>query len=599
MRVYVTHRLNMLIALLAVSLLLGSAVPCGGSESVPDGANEALTREAKTFVELFLEGSSGQLHGRMTARMQSGFPPDMAEQIRQDLIDRMGGVESIGEAWMEDVVEDYRRFRVPTEFEKDTIDFRVVFDAEGKVAGFFHVPHVPAPAERAADELLQSEPRPEFEGHWEGSIEIPGASLGVLVDLLHKEGHWIGTIDIPAQSAKGLRLSGIQLTEMEVEFVIDGVAGEPTFVGALADGKITGTFTQRGQIFPFHLGRETIVTLTRPQEPNPPYPYREEEVTFGGGEITLAGTLTLPAGDGPCPAVLLISGSGPQNRDEEVFGHKPFLVLSDHLTRAGIAVLRVDDRGVGDSTGDSGHATSEDFAEDALAGVEFMLARPEIDPERIGLIGHSEGGLIAPMVASRSKAVSFLVLLAGPGVPGDEILIRQMELISRAAGMEEERVAGVISAQRKLLDLVKGEPVQEEVEAQIRKLVQAQTGTDSTAEEIQEQAAAQARMVMTPWFRFFLGHDPRQLLERTQVPVLAICGELDLQVDPKQNLPAIREALRRGGNPDYTVIELPGLNHLFQEAETGSPTEYYSIEETVNPAALDAISDWLLERFAN
>jgi pimeloyl-ACP methyl ester carboxylesterase len=589
----------MLIALLAVSLLLGVAIPCRGSESVPEGTNEALTREAKAFVELFLEGSTGQLQGRMTARMQSGFPPDMAEQIRQDLIARMGGVDSIGEAWMEDVVEDYRRFRVPTEFEKDTIDFRVVFDAEGKVAGFFHVPHMPTPAERAADELLQSEPRPEFEGHWEGTIEIPGASLGVLVDLFHKEGYWIGTIDIPAQSAKGLRLSGILLTEMEVEFVIDGVPGEPTFSGALADGKITGTFTQRGQSFPFHLGRETILTTARPQEPNPPYPYREEEVSFGGGEITLAGILTLPAGDGPYPAALLISGSGPQNRDEEVFGHKPFLVLSDHLTRVGIAVLRVDDRGVGESTGDFDNATSEDFAEDALAGVEFLLARPQIDPQRIGLIGHSEGGVIAPMVASRSKAVSFLVLLAGPGVPGDEILIRQMELISRAVGMEEERVARVISAQRKLLDLVKGEAVQEEVEAQIRKLVQAQTGTDSTAEEIQEQAAAQARMVMTPWFRFFLGHDPRQLLERTRVPVLAICGELDLQVDPKQNLPAIREALRRGGNPDYTVTELPGLNHLFQEAETGSPTEYYLIEETVDPAALDAISNWLLERFAN
>jgi pimeloyl-ACP methyl ester carboxylesterase len=589
----------MLIALLAVSLLLGGAVPCGGSESVPDGANEVLTREAKAFVELFLEGSTGQLHGRMTARMQSGFPPDMAEKIRQDLIDRMGGVDSIGEAWMEDIVEDYRRFRVPTEFEKGTIDFRVVFDAEGKVAGFFHVPHVPAPAERAADELLQSEPRPEFEGHWEGSIEIPGLPLGILVDLFHKEGHWIGTIAIPAQSAKGLPLSGIRLTGMEVEFVIDGVPGEPTFMGALADGKITGTFTQHGQSFPFHLGRETIVTPARPQEPSPPYPYREEEVTFGGGEIILAGTLTLPPGEGPYPAVLLISGSGPQNRDEEVFGHKPFLVLSDHLTRAGIAVLRVDDRGVGESTGDSDHATSEDFAEDALAGVEFMLARPGIDPERIGLIGHSEGGLIAPMVASRSKAVSFLVLLAAPGVPGDEVLIRQMELISRAEGMEEERVARAISAQRKLLDLVKGEAVQEEVEAQIRKLVRAQTGADSTADEIQEQAAAQARMAMTPWFRFFLGHDPRQLLERIQVPVLAMGGELDLQVDPKQNLPAIREALRRGGNPDYTVLELPGLNHLFQEAETGSPTEYYSIEETVNPAALDAISNWIIERFAN
>lgn len=599
MRLNVNHRLSALVAFLAVSAIFGRALPCEGSGPAADSADQALTRDARAFVEMWLEGSSAKLRGTMTPEMQSGFPPEVAEQVRRDLRDRLGEVKSIGEAWMEDVVEDYRRFRVPTEFERDTIDFRVVYDAGGKVAGFFHLPHVPSPAGGVAGESQPSESRPEFEGHWEGSIDISGVPLGILVDLVHEEGRWVGTLDIPAQSAKGLSLSGIMVKETEVEFAIDGIPGEPTFDGALADGEISGTFTQRGQSFPFHLGREAVEAPARPQEPSPPYPYREEDVTFPDGEIRLAGTLTLPVGNGPHPAVLLISGSGPQNRDEEVFGHRPFLVLSDHLTRLGIAVLRVDDRGVGESTGDSHQATSEDFADDALAGVEFLLSRPEIDPERIGLIGHSEGGVIAPMVASRSGAVSFIVLMAGPGVPGDEILIRQTELIFRVEGMDEERLDTVIRAERKVLDLVKREAPEEEVEAQVRKLVQAQTGKDSTADEIQEQAAAQAQMVTTPWFRFFLGYDPRPALEKVAVPVLAICGQLDLQVDPEQNLPEIREALRRGANPDYTAVELPGLNHLFQEAETGSPNEYYSIEETVSPAALDTISDWIIERFGN
>jgi pimeloyl-ACP methyl ester carboxylesterase len=297
--------------------------------------------------------------------------------------------------------------------------------------------------------------------------------------------------------------------------------------------------------------------------------------------------------------VLLISGSGPENRDEEVFGHKPFLVLADYLTRAGIAVLRVDDRGVGESTGDSRTATSEDFAYDALAGVDFLTRQPEIDPERIGLIGHSEGGLIAPMVASHSKNVSFIVLLAGTGVPGDQILSRQMELISRASGMDDEQLSRVISAQRQVLDLVKAGATEEEVESKVRRLLEAQMGKELTAEQLDQAAEAQALVVISPWFRFFIRYDPRPLLEEARIPVLALGGELDLQVDPSQNLPAIREALSKAGNPDFTVLELPALNHLFQTAESGSPNEYYSIEETFSPVALKTISDWILKRFGN
>jgi pimeloyl-ACP methyl ester carboxylesterase len=453
--------------------------------------------------------------------------------------------------------------------------------------------------EVSRQQVVRGEPRPEFEGHWEGAIEIPSMSLGVLVDLHNQEGVWTATIDIPAQGAAGIGLAGIRLSGMDIEFVIDGVPGEPTFTGTLEDGRIEGTFTQHGQGFPFYLGRETVKGPERPQEPKPPYPYREEEVSYAQGEIVLAGTLALPAGDGPHPAVLLISGSGPQNRDEEVFGHRPFRVLSDHLARRGIAVLRVDDRGVGESTGDSRQATSEDFADDAAAGVEFLRGRPEIDPGRIGLIGHSEGGVIAPMVASRSDGVSFMVLLAGTGVPGDEILIRQMELISRASGMEVEQLKQVKLAQREVLDLVKAEATEAELETVVRKLLKAQMGSDLTPEQLDEATRAQVSTATGPWFRFFLRHDPRPILEEALIPVLALGGELDLQVDPDQNLPEIRDALRRAGNPDYTVLNLPGLNHLFQTAGTGSPEEYYSIEETFSPAALDTISEWILQRFAD
>ncbi len=453
-------------------------------------------------------------------------------------------------------------------------------------------------AGHAGDEAVRSEPEPEIEGHWEGSIELPGAKLGVRVDLTLDGETWSGTIDIPAQGASGLPLSGIRVTGSEVVFAIAGVPGEPTFKGELAEGAISGTFTQGGQRFPFRLGREKIEGPARPQEPKPPFPYGEEQVSFESEGASLAGTLSIPGGEAPFPAVLLISGSGPQNRDGEVFGHRPFLVLADDLARAGVAVLRVDDRGVGGSTGDRGRATSEDFAADAIAGVAFLAARPEIDPERIGLIGHSEGGIVAPMAATRSDKVAFIVLLAGPGVPGDEILERQLELISRAGGMPAERVARVAAAQRALLELVESGAQQDAIRARVRDLTLAQLGTESVDDTVEQAISREAAKLMTPWFRFFLTHDPRPVLREVRVPVLALYGEKDLQVDPRQNLPEVRKALEQGGNPDFTVEELPGLNHLFQKANTGSPSEYHSIEETIDPVALDAIREWIVERFA-
>ena len=313
--------------------------------------------------------------------------------------------------------------------------------------------------------------------------------------------------------------------------------------------------------------------------------------------MKFAGTLTLPKGDGPFPAVVMITGSGPQNRDEEILGHKPFLVIADYLTRRGIAVVRVDDRGVGGSTGDNNSSTSADFAEDALAGVEFLKGRKEIDAKRIGLIGHSEGGLVAPLAASQSRDVAFIVLLAGTGLPGDEILVEQNKLILKAAGASKEVIARQLKWLAIALPIVKQEPdsqvAQDRIAAELAKWKET-VGTDEkkdVAEFVKALDKAAIAPLMTKWFRFFLSYDPRPALRKVQCPVLALNGEKDLQVPCKLNLDEIAKALTAGGNKDFTIKEFPNLNHLFQTCKTGGISEYAAIEETMAPVVLETMAD--------
>jgi pimeloyl-ACP methyl ester carboxylesterase len=285
--------------------------------------------------------------------------------------------------------------------------------------------------------------------------------------------------------------------------------------------------------------------------------------------------------------------------------HRPFLVLSDHFTRQGIAVLRFDDRGVGESGGEFGTATTVDFTSDALAGVAFLRERQDIDPSWIGIVGHSEGGLVAPMAAAESPDVAFIVMMAGPGVTGREIVLEQGALIARAAGSSEQDIQRSRETQIRLFSIVEEE---EDPEAAspilmgvIREQMTSMTEEERAAANINDDnqdvfIRTQVRQVNSPWFRFFLTYDPVPTLRQVSVPVLAINGELDLQVPPYQNLPVIERALQEGGNTDVTVVELPGLNHLFQTCTTGSPLEYASIEETISPTALDLMSDWILER---
>ena len=338
----------------------------------------------------------------------------------------------------------------------------------------------------------------------------------------------------------------------------------------------------------------------RPQEPKPPFPYAEEQVAYENSEaeIKLAGTLTLPRAAGPHPAVLLITGSGPQDRDEALAGHRPFFIIADYLARRGIAVLRVDDRGVGGSTGKTLESTSEDFAGDVLAGIAFLKSRKEIDPKHIGLVGHSEGGLVAPMAAAHSHDVAFLVLIAGPGVDGEKVIRKQGELIGKAIGVPPDIAALNSELVTAALAIVKSEKDNAAAEKKIkdevsRRLAALPPEKRNAAKPLMAAVDAQMRFMVTRWFRAFLTYEPREFLTKLSVPVLAMNGSLDLQVSAAQNLPAITEALEAGGNQDYTIAKLPGLNHLFQPAKTGSPAEYSQIEETISPLALETMGDWI------
>jgi pimeloyl-ACP methyl ester carboxylesterase len=457
-----------------------------------------------------------------------------------------------------------------------------------------------------AARLPADEPKPaDIAGTWAGALDLGAAKLRLVVEFKRKDGGgYTGTMDSPDQGAFGLAIDEVTLDKQAVKFTMKMLGG--SYAGELAaDGKeIKGTWKQGGLSLALNLKpSEKVSPPKRPQEPKPPFPYEAEEVSYENKEagIKLAGTLTLPKEGGPFPAVLLISGSGPQDRNEELVGHKPFLVLADYLTRRGIAVLRVDDRGVGGTTGKPMESTIEDHAGDALAGVAFLKSRPEIDAKKIGLIGHSEGGLVAPAAAVRSSDVAFIVLLAGTGVTGEEIVYRQGELIALAAGASAEAVAKNTAMQKQLFAVLKAEQdnaaAAVKIDALVKEATEKLTPEERKAiEGLEELRKAQLQMLFTPWFRHFLTYDPAPVLAKLKCPVLATGGEKDLQVDPKQNLPPIEAALKAAGNTDYTIQELPGLNHLFQHCQTGSPSEYGTIEETINEAALKTVGDWIVKR---
>lgn len=447
-----------------------------------------------------------------------------------------------------------------------------------------------------------------IEGIWEGNLKIFGIELRIVCKISKSpDGTLTATLDSPDQGVTSIPVEKVIVKDNDLYMEINSLGG--IFQGKISSDFLTieGQWKQSGQTLPLTVKRvNKAVEVFRPQEPKKPYPYIEEEVVYENkeAEITLTGTLTLPPGKSSSPVVLLITGSGPQDRNETIYNHRPFLVLADYLTRQGIAVLRVDDRGVGESTGDFSRATSGDFASDVLAGIEYLKARKEINPKKIGLIGHSEGGIIAPMVAAKSSDVAFIVLMAGTGLTGEKILYLQSALISRAMGVSEEDIIKNRQFNEKIFSLIKEGKDEKTIEEKLRQMFMEdwEKMSDEKKEQIGDPEVflkVQLQSLLSPWLKFFLTYDPKPTLSKVKCPVLAINGEKDLQVPPKENLSAIEEALIAGGNKNFTVKEFPGLNHLFQTAQTGVPSEYAKIEETISPEVLKIISDWILEQTRN
>ena len=466
-----------------------------------------------------------------------------------------------------------------------------------------------------AQDAAEPAPAPSQEldlsGSWQGALSIGGTQLRLVFHFERAGPGYRATLDSVDQGAKGIPVSKVTLTGRELQVEVAAVAGRYEGTLDAAGAAIQGTWTQAGNALPLKLTKskaEELPAPRRPQLPQPPFPYGSEEVSIrhGGGElspvgsITLAGTLTRPEGEGPHPGVVLVTGSGPQDRDETLLGHKPFAVIADHLTRQGVAVLRYDDRGVAKSTGDFASATSFDLAQDAEAAWRFLRQQEGIDAARCGILGHSEGGLIAPLVAARQPEVAFVVLLAGPAVDGRAILELQTRKIAAAAGADPRRVARDAEVSSKLYDVLLGEGELDERRARAERILSDYVQTLPEAELGGAAPAAIAKRrvasLTSPWLLTFLRHDPGPTLRRVKCPVLALNGELDLQVDPGQNLPVLARELEAGANPDYTLVKLPKHNHLFQRCQTGAIGEYAQLEETCSPLTLRTISEWLRRR---
>jgi uncharacterized protein len=432
-------------------------------------------------------------------------------------------------------------------------------------------------------------------GTWEGAIELPTAPLKIIVAFRAEGDALVGTIDIPQQGATGLPLRALTLKGSDVRFELPTGGAAAIFEGRIEGERIAGTFTQG----PF-TGLFSLARRAAPATPASAPPYRIESLAAKNGEVTLTGTLTRPETSEAIPAVVLITGSGAQNRDEEVFGFKVFATLADHLTRHGIAVYRYDDRGVGESTGTFATATTEDFASDALAALARLRTVPGIDPKRVGFVGHSEGGIVAALAAARSTDVAFIVMLAGTAVPGDQVLRQQARDLAIAGGATPEQVDRIVAAHRAATDAVlRGASVEEQARL-VRALVEEQidaappeqlAALGDRAAFVEKAVKAGTAQMTSPWMKYMLAFDPAEALRKVTVPVYAAFGALDIQVPASLHEAPLRAALTH--NPHVTVTTYPGANHLFQRATTGHPTEYATLEKAFVPKLPEDLAKWI------
>lgn len=437
----------------------------------------------------------------------------------------------------------------------------------------------------------------EITGQWIGALEVQGIKLRLVFNVSQTENGYKTTMDSPDQGAKDILIPVTVFDNPNVKFEIPRAI---EYTGLLEGNKIIGTFKQSGMSFSLDLTKNTSGEdlIKRPQEPQKPFSYYSEDVFFKNekSNITLAGTLTLPEKEGNFPAVVLISGSGAQDRNSELLGHKPFLVWADYLTKNGIAVLRFDDRGFAESEGNFATATSNDFATDVQSAVEFLKSRKEINTKKIGLVGHSEGGIIAPMVAaSNPKDIDFIVLLAGAGIQGDELLLLQQKLIFAASGGSQEDIEQNFEKHTKIFKEINHSKDDQQLKNNLNAILLEYISDNETPQGMtkEQYAQTQTSIYTSPWMLNFIRYNPATALQKVKCPVLAINGDKDLQVPATENLTAIRKALNKGGNKKVTLTQYPNLNHLFQESETGLPQEYSTIEQTISPKVLEDVMLWI------
>ena len=444
-----------------------------------------------------------------------------------------------------------------------------------------------------------------IEGKWQGKLKVMGNELRIVFNVEEDGAAYSSTLDSPDQGAFGIVVDSTSFNNPNIFFSIKRLGA--SYEGVLSDsGVVNGKFKQAGMEFDLSLSQEEVEVeeIVRPQDPVEPYPYNSEELTFRNEKdgITLAGTFTYPSEGHSFPAVILISGSGPQDRNEEIFNHRPFLVLSDHLTKKGIAVLRYDERGIGGSSGDFSSATTFDLARDVGAAVNYLLTRSDVDKGAIGLIGHSEGGIIAPLVASDNADVNMIVILAGTAVSGDKLLNMQRKALLEASGIPSDRIEKInefyepiFSIITEIEDLGKAK---DSVSSYLNKELDQNPYAAAITGGMEKKQYVQTvtSQMVNPWMATFIKYDPAPVLEKVQCPVLVLIGEKDLQVPVDPNLRLIEQQLKKGGNDDVVAKELAGLNHLFQTCTTGLPNEYWQIDETFSPEAMNEISNWLVQK---